>query len=259
MDRSRTVVYRPSGPPGPSVRCTLCGSKIRTVARGTFVQIPGRSERSKAIARRRGWLRRSRDARHRRSTDACTRTRPTMRLHRRVFQAPLLEPNGRTDGRTIVPADLRRRGSVSNTSPRPRTRVSGTQHASTTPNSHPSRRIDPSWFRPIHTNDTSLPPAPCTCAPLPLSAPRLSVSLHNGSQTSSRPLLRFVSLHNDSQPTCHLPFVSFRLTTVHNEREGDGRRQGCICGVGCVCWRVDRVSWENRGEAEGGVTRPTGV
>lgn len=237
MDRSRTVVSGPSGPPGPSVRCTLCGSKIRTVARGTFVQIHGRDERSKAIARRRGRLRRSRDARHRRSTDACTRTRPTMRLHRRVFQAPLLEPNGRTDGRTIVPAHLRRRGSVSNTSPWPRTRVSRTQHAATTP-------------IPIRRNGSIRPGS----VPSTLTK-RLFCSVHvRAASTLSASPLRFAS----QRFTTDVP-PRFRFTTVHNERVGDGRRQGCICGVRCVCWRVDRVSWEERGGEEGGVTRPTGV
>lgn len=171
------------------------------------MQIHGRDERSKAIARRRGRLRRRRDARHRRSTDACTRTRPTMRLHRRVFQAPLLEPNGRTDGRTIVPAHLRRRGSVWNTSPWPRTRVSKTQHAATTPT-------------PVRHDGSIRPGSVPSTRTIRLSLLLRARARCFHSLRLATPL-RFTTVHNRRAIS-----ASLRFTTVHNQRVGDGRRQG---------------------------------
>ena len=84
---------------------------------------------------------------------------------------------------------------------------------------------------------------------LHLASPLRFTTIHNRRAISP-------SLHNDSQPTCHLSFASQRFTTGGS---GTAAARCASAEQGVSVLQVDRVSWEERGEAEGGVTRPTGV
>lgn len=188
------------------------------------------------IARRRGWIRRNRDAPRGDRRTACTRILPTMRSQRRAFQATLQEPNGRSDGRAIARTDRDARERFEPVAFGSRglrfvvpARMEGVV-------SIPMRRNDPSWHRHPHTHQTSLPPVPPPC---PRATP------------------------HHSFPSDSIPNHSQRFTTIHNgsQREGKGTPPpvGCICDRGCICSFVDRVWWEELGEGKRGATSSTGV